>query len=300
MTFTAQDLRYRAEQTYPALYAYLEQHARRYLGPLKFDANEVEAVVDHVIEQLVKMGLFDGGDRTPLTILDQLSNAQFYAFLKNSVKHKAIDRRRKRHLDISSFSELESREGEEGVDDPLNELVEPLWGVPLATPEEITLRLASQHELRKHLVHCLLALKSAPKQLLAMIQELQEFDATALFQNILEKLHDDTLVSLMGTPIPHESQHKDHAHKKLRRCLQQQSTNLTVRVALRLTEYGIHSANEYIADIQSLAQDDLSADDVRVALHELVAEGFLDWQGEDLVHITPDQMKRLAHYYRDE
>ncbi|GER88310.1 hypothetical protein KDW_24720 [Dictyobacter vulcani] len=65
MPFTANDLRYRAEQSYPLLYAYLHRNAQRYLGALKYDAFEVDTVIGHVVEQLVRLGILGGEDRTP-------------------------------------------------------------------------------------------------------------------------------------------------------------------------------------------------------------------------------------------
>src|SRR5881227_3555765 len=100
MPFTAHDLRYHAEQTYPALYAHLSWHAQRSLDVLKYDPVELDMVVGHVVEQLLRIGLLDGEDRTPLTVLDGLSNAQFYAFLNRSIRNKAIDRLRKRRLQM--------------------------------------------------------------------------------------------------------------------------------------------------------------------------------------------------------
>src|SRR5947199_2917487 len=106
MPFTAHDLRYKAEETYPALYAHLSRHAQSYLRSLRFDAFELDIVVGHVVEQLVRMGLLGGEDRTPLTALDKLPDAQFYAFLNRSIRNKAIDRLRKRHLPVSFVTEL--------------------------------------------------------------------------------------------------------------------------------------------------------------------------------------------------
>lgn len=83
MPFTANDLRYHAEQNYPLLYAYLHRHAQRYLGALKYDAFEVDVVVGHVVEQLVRLGLLGATNTTPLCALDRLNDAQFYAFLMN-------------------------------------------------------------------------------------------------------------------------------------------------------------------------------------------------------------------------
>ena len=106
MPFSAEDLRYRAEQTYPTLYAYLSRQAVNHLGALKNDTFEVDLVVGHVIEQLVKLGLLGGEDKQPLTALDRLSAAQFYTFLGHMVRNKAIDRLRKRHMQVTSFSDL--------------------------------------------------------------------------------------------------------------------------------------------------------------------------------------------------
>lgn len=305
MPFTAHDLRYHAEQSYPLLYAYLHRNAQRFLGALKYDAFEVDTVIGHVVEQLVRLGLFGGGDKTPLTALDRLTDAQFYTFLSRSIRNKAIDRLRKRRLQVSTAAELSMSEDANGDDDPLDDAVESLWGeTPFATPEEITLKLASQAELRNLLKHCILVLAAAPYQLQAVIQELQDVGADELLHTIIEDLHNSLPSSLQenAPPNPHMSQHKDHAHKKLRHCLQERSSNLTVMVALRLTGYTTVSrgTDDYSVAIQALTQDDLSEDDVRAGLKELVAEGLLNWQGEDAVRLTAAQLKRLARYYRDE
>src|SRR6266702_1054339 len=110
MPFTAHDLRYHIEQSFPVLYAYLQQRARRYLGPLKFDAFEMDLVVEHVIEQLVRLGILGSGDHVPENALDRLSPAQFYAFLNHSIRNKSIDRLRKHRLPVSTFAELEAPE----------------------------------------------------------------------------------------------------------------------------------------------------------------------------------------------
>jgi len=303
MPFTAHDLRYKAEETYPALYTHLSRHAQRFLGSLKYDSNELEIVVGHVVEQLVRLGLLGGEDKTPLNALDQLTNAQFYAFLNRSIKNKAIDRLRKRRVLVSSMAELESAAVSAGEDDPFNEVVETVWGPPpFATPEEATLQLASQQDLRNMLKHCLKTLSAAPRQLQAMLQELDEFGATELLHTVIEEVKEEDPHALENLSLAHVSQHKDHAHKKLRHCLQQQSTHLTVMVALRLTEYGVRSTNaqEYRVDIQTLAQEQLSQGDVRTGLNELVVEGYLDWYGTDVVHVTANQMKRLQRFYKDE
>jgi DNA-directed RNA polymerase specialized sigma24 family protein len=304
MPFTARDLRYRPEQSYPLLYAYLHRNAQRYLGAFRYDAFEVDTVIGHVVEQLVRLGLLGGGDKTPLGALDRLTDAQFYAFLNRSVKNKAIDRLRKRRLQVSTASELEAP-GDVEDEDPLEDAVEPAWGaIPFSTPEAITLHLASQQELRAMLKHCILVLSVAPHQLQAVMQELREYGADELLGAVIAELRLSLPAAAEETdqPTPHMSQHKDHAHKKLRRCLQQQSTNLTVAVALRLTDYKQLSTatNNDTITIQDLAQGGLSVDDVRAGLKELVAEGLLDWHGEDDLHLTAAQVKRLARFYREE
>src|SRR5260370_6877590 len=261
MPFTAHDLRYQPEESYPLLYAYLHRNAQRYLGALKCDAFEVGMVIGHVVEQLGRLGLLGGKEYTPLTALDRLTDAQFYAFLCHSVRNKAIDRLRKRRLQMNTSAALEAQEAE-GDNDPLNDAVESLWGaIPFATPEEIILQLASQRDLRNVLKHCILQLKSAPHQLQAVIQELQEIGVDDLLHSIIDELH----LSLAAEPEPHMSQHKDHAHKKLRLCLQQQSSNLAVMFALRLTNYIKLSVVKFhtdrdsnVVDIQALAHQDLS------------------------------------------
>jgi len=299
MPFTAHDLRYQTEHSYPLLYAYLHRNAQRYLGALKYDAFEVDTVIGHVVEQLVRLGLLGGGSQTPLTALDRLTDAQFYTFLSRSVRNKAIDRLRKRHLQVNAVAELETNDDENADNDPLHSTVESLWGTtPFATPEELTLHLASQNHLRAVLRHCILALSAAPNQLQAILQELQEMGADTLLQSIQTELQ----LPLSHEPVMHLSQHKDHAHKKLRYCLQQQSSNLTVIVALRLTIYTktATGSNNYTVDIQTLAQHDLTEDMVRKGLDELVIAGLLDWHGETIVHLTAVQLKRLGRFYKEE
>ncbi|MBE3558017.1 MAG: hypothetical protein IMW89_02190 [Ktedonobacteraceae bacterium] len=298
MPLTARDLRYHPEQSYPLLYAYLHRHAQRYLGTFRFDAFEVDIVIGHVVEQLVRLGLLGGGDQTPPTALDRLTDAQFYAFLNHSVKNKAIDRLRKRRLQVSAASELIGPE-EEDEENPLDNVTEPVWGsAPFSTPEEIVLHLASQQQLRNLLKHCILLLRAAPHQLQAVVQELQEYGADDLLRAVLE----DISTSLPASAGPHASQHKDHAHKKLRSCLQQQSTNLTVMVALRLIECKQFDARTgaFSVDISTLTREDLSDASVREGLQQLVAEGLLDWHGEETINLTPAQMKRLSRFYREE
>ena len=307
MPFTAHDLRYHAEESYPLLCAYLQRYAQRFLGSMKFDAFELDLVVGHVIEQLVRLGLIGGGDRTPLTALDNLTEAQFMAFLHRSLRNKIIDRWRKRHLQVSTLSELEAPEGAEGEDSLLNDVVEPVWGPPpFATPEEAALAIASQRELRNLLKHCILSLGAAPRQLQAVLQEIEEMGCAELLHSLTEELA--PMLPPAEEPVTppahlaHLSQHKDHAHRKLRHCLQEQSTNLTVTIALRLTEYGVHNAasNTFEVDMRTLAKDGLSAGDVRLGLTGLVAQSLLDWHGEEIVRLTATQRKRLSRYYREE
>src|SRR5579859_3521923 len=145
MTFTAHDLRYHAEQTYPALYAHLNWQANRSLDVLKYDPVEVDLVVGHVVEHLLHSGLLGGEDKTSLTILDGLSNAQFYAFLNRSIRNKAIDRLRRRRLQMTYATDQEGTEGTDAEEDILSEATENLGGgAPFSTPEQITYALASQ------------------------------------------------------------------------------------------------------------------------------------------------------------
>lgn len=302
MPFTANDLRYHAEQNYPLLYAYLHRHAQRYLGALKYDAFEVDVVVGHVVEQLVRLGLLGAADTTPLCALDRLSDAQFYAFLNRSVKNKAIDRLRKRRLLINTTAEFEGPDSTDADDNPLNDAVTSIWGTtPFKTPEDTALFLVTHNELRNLLKHCIMVLGSAPHQLQAIIQELQELGADDLLHTVIEALPHAERV--LETPKDaHMSQHKDHAHKKLRHCLQEQSTNLTVTIALRLTKYATRAAttNDYTVDVLTLAQQDVTESDVCMSLKQLVEERVLNWQGEDVVHLTTAQMKQLTRFYKEE
>lgn len=305
MPLTAHDLRYHAEQSFPLLYAYLHRHAQRNLGALKYDATEVDAVVGHVLEQLVRLGLLGCADKTPLNALDNLTDAQFYAFLNRSVRNKAIDKLRKRRLLVTTTAELEAAYTDENDRDsnPLDEAVESIWGVkPFDTPEEIAIFLASQHDTRCMLKHCIMTLKNAPHQLEAVLQELRDIGAIELLQELEAEIAD---MHLDPTEVTHLSQQKDHAHKKLRHCLQERSTNLIVVVALRLTEYGTQEAqtaipSEYAVTLQTLAQQDLTLEDVRRALKQLVAEKLLDWHDEETVRLSKEQMKHLTRFYQPE
>jgi len=299
MPFSAHDLRYHLEDYYASLYAYLHHRAQRYLGSLAFDAFEVDQVVGHVIEQLARFHILGGGDAAPKTALDNLTNAQFYAFLNRSAKNKAIDRLRKYRSPTNTLTELEKSGGHEEDSNPMSDVVESLWGtIPFATPEEAALAAASQQTLRRLLKQCIEKLSVAPHQLQAVIQELEEIGADELAQAVRQEfaaLVDDA-------PLAHVSQHKDHAHKKLRHCLQQSSSNLGVLVALRLSEYGVHAtaSNEITVHIQTLVQDNLSEKEVQTGLQHLVAEGLLDWSGEETIRLTSSQCKRLARFYEGE
>ena len=300
MPFSAHDLRYHLEETFPVLYAYLYQRAQRYLGPLKYDAFEVDQVVEHVIEYLTRFGVMGGGDSAPETALDRLTNAQFYAFLNRSIQNKAIDRLRKKRPPMYTLTERESSGALEDEIDPLNEASESFWGAaPFATPEEAAVEAASQDEFRSLLKHCIKALSGAPRQFQAVIQELAELGADELIEDMRAEFPEVFPADLQ---LAHLSQHKDHAHKKLRHCLQKSSTNLAVMIALRITEYGEHltGGDELSVHISTLAQEDLSEDDVRMGLKHLVTEGLLNWHGEQIVRCSSVQEKRLARFYEGE
>lgn len=298
MPFSAHDLRYHLDQHYAALIVYLQQHARRYLGTLAFDAVEVDRVVGHVIEQLTHLHILGGGDHAPETALDHLTNAQFYAFLNRCVKNKAIDRLRKHRAPTSTLAELERPGGEEDEVQPMESVVETLWGtIPFATPEETALEAASRQNLRQLLKHCIEALSPAPRQLEAVLQELEELDADDMAREIRQFCD----LPASDAPLAHASQHRDHAHKKLRRCLQQNSSNLAVLVALRLSEYEATSTGADVipVDIRTLARDNLSMKDVQMGLKHLTTEGLLDWRGEETLRLLPSQCKRLARFYEE-
>jgi len=299
MPFTAHDLRYNLPDSFPKLYAYLHLRAKLSLGTFSYDADEVELVIEHVIEQLTKLGLLGGGDHTPETALDRLNAAQFHAFLNRSVKNKAIDRLRKRRLPTSSLSAFEDAGNIEEENDPLNTISDSIWGSPpFSTPETAALQAACQKDLRMLIKHCIEGLSSAPRQLLAVIQELEEMG----MEDLARDLKGEYASLLAHVELSHLSQHKDHAHKKLRQCLQYSSTNLAVLVALRLTEYGQNSTSidEISVDIKAIMYERLSEEDVRTGLHHLARIGILDWHGEEVVHITSDHRKHLAHFYEEE
>jgi hypothetical protein len=219
------------------------------------------------------------------------------------VKHKAIDRLRKRRLLVSTVADLSVTGGEE-ENDVLNNVIESIWGMtPFSTPEEITLALASNEETRKMLKDCIERLKAAPHQYQAVIQELKEIDALELLARLRE---DEQKSADVEAPPEHLSQHKDHAHKKLRHCVQKKSSNLIVKLALRLSEYGQRtSTGDRLVVIETLTRNeegeiDLSEDEVKMGLKQLVVGGLLHWSGEDPVHLVVSQVKRLGRYYEGE
>ncbi len=298
MPFTAYDLRYNLQDNFPTLCAYLQQRAKRWLSTFAYDSYEVDVVVGHVIEQLTRIGLLGGGDLAPETALDRLSNAQFYAFLNQSVKNKAIDRLRRHRLPTSTLSEFESAGNIEEENDPLNIVADSIWGSPpFPTPEAAALQAASQEELRILLKRCIEELSSAPRQLQAVIQELDEIGAGDLFQELKEEFR----TQLADLKLSHLSQHKDHAHKKLRHCLQKSSTNLAVLVTLRLTEYGQYSTgiDEISVDIKTLVNESITEGEVLKGLNHLVRVGLLDWHGEEIVRFSSVQLKHLARFYEE-
>ena len=299
MPFSAKDLRYHLEESYPALCTYIQHRAQRYLGQLAFDAFETDQVVGHVIEYLTRIQLLGGGDQAPKTALDDLSNAQFYTFLNRMVQNKAIDRLRRRRLPMSTTGELEEQGNPDDDNDPLNSVVEPFWGdVPFANPEEAALEAVSQEQLRALLKKCIETLSASPRQLQAVIQELEELGAGDLVQEVRA----DVPLELEASAVAHLSQHKDHAHKKLRLCLQKNSTNLAVMIAIRLTEYGTESngTDELSVPLQTLTQKDLSLREVQTGLQHLTRAGLLNWQGEESVSLTLIQRKLLTRFYEEE
>lgn len=299
MPFSANDLRYHLEYSYSALCTYLQHRAQRYLGQLAYDAFEVDQVTGHVIEYLMRIQLLGGGDHSPKTALDELSTAQFYTFLNRMVQNKAIDRLRRRRLPMSTTSELEAQGNPDEENDLLNSVVEPFWGdVPFANPETAALEAVTQEQLRRLLKKCIEALCAAPRQLQAVLQELEELGASEL----INEVRADLVPQLEETPLAHLSQHKDHAHKKLRLCLQKNSTNLAVMLAIRLIEYGAYSSgtDEIAVPLQVLARDGLSLREVQMGLQHLAHADLLDWQGEETLALTPAQQKQLTRFYEDE
>ena len=299
MPFTAHDLRYNLQDNYPKFAAYLQQRAQRHLGQLAYDPNEVDLVVGHVVEQLARLGLLGGGDDSPESTLDRLSNAQFYAFLNQSVKNKAIDRLRKRRLPISTSAELQASVGTEVENDPLNEYAESLWGAPpFATPEEEVLSSVSQQELRDLLKNSIRALSSEPRQLQAVLRELEEVGATELLKDLLEEFKDSSFATY--NQLYDYSRDKELAHNKLRQLLQKGSDILINKIASRLVVQKPRLINDdkVLVTIPDLAQEDLSIRDVRTGLRQLTTEGFLNWNDEETFYITQAQIRRLKRLFK--
>jgi len=48
-----------------------------------------------------------------------------------------------------------------------------------------------------------------------VILELEEFDAVDLLHEVIEELKETEASPAIETSLPHASQHKDHAHKKI-------------------------------------------------------------------------------------
>ena len=140
-------------------------------------------------------------------------------------------------------------------------------------------------------------MSAAPRQLQAVIQELDEIGAGDLFQELKEEFR----TQLADLELSHLSQHKDHAHKKLRHCLQKSNTNLAVLIALRLTEYRQYSTgtDEMSVDIKTLVKESISEAEVQKGLNHLVRVGLLDWHGEEIVRFSSVQLKHLARFYEE-
>lgn len=301
MPFSAYDLRYHLTEHYASFCAYLQHRAKRALGVLATDAFEVDQVVGHVIEQLVRLHILGTGDTFPQTALDQITTAQFYAFLNRSIKNKAIDRLRRYRVSTSTLAELERSGSEDDDVNVLDNQVESLWGtIPFATPEEAALEAASHELMRRVLKECIKGLSAAPKQLQAVIQELENLGVDDLVEDVRRESGMLPGVDSMEHPLPNASQHRDHAHRKLRQCLQRTSTHLAVVLALRLLEYeespGTHLCS---VKIETLRQTNLSEREVQTGLRHLVSEGLLDWQGEEIVQFSSEQRKHLERYFEE-
>ena len=67
-----------------------------------------------------------------------------------------------------------------------------------------------------------------------------------------------------------------------------------------MTEYTDLVKKKNTVHVQTLIETDLSESDVRTGLRALSAEGLLNWDGEDTILLTPEQVKRLARYYKCE
>ncbi len=299
MPFTVYDLRYHLTEHYASLYAYVQHRARRYLGQLGADTFEVDQVVSHVIEQLTRLDILGTGDNAPKTVFDDFTDAQFYAFLNHMVRNKAIDRLRKHRVPTSTLADLERPGGEDDESPPMDSIVKSVWGtVPYATPEEAALEAASSEELRKLLKDCIMALRAAPRQLQALVKEMIDLGA----KDLVDEMRPELGELLKDVPLEHVSQHRDHAHKKLRYCLQKNSTNLAVIVALRLSQYEVDSSGSHMCrvELKTLEHDDLSEKEVRTGLKHLVIEGLLDWHDEEIVMFSLEQRKQLARFYEED
>jgi hypothetical protein len=201
-------------------------------------------------------------------------------------------------LPTSSLSAFEDQGNIEEENDPLNTVANSIWGSPpFPTPEVAALQAASQKDLRMLIKRCIEELNSAPRQLLAVIQELDEMG----MGDLVQELKGEFRMQLADLELSHLSQHKDHAHKKLRHCLQHSSTNLAVLVALRLTEYGQYSnGNDEISiGIEALVDERISEEAVLKGLNHLARVGLLDWHGKEIVRITSVQLKHLARFYEE-
>lgn len=298
MPFTVHDLKYHLNEHFASLYTYVQHRARRYLGQLGTDTFEVDQVVGHVLEQLTRLHILGTGDNAPITVFDDFTNAQFYAFLNHTVRNKAIDRLRKHRIPTSTLADLERPGGEDDESPPMDSIVQSLWGTaPYATPEEAALEAASNEELRRLLRDCIMALRAAPRQLQAVVKEMIDLGA----DDLVEEMRPELGELLKDVPLEHASQHRDHAHKKLRYCLQKSSTNLAVIVALRLSEYEADSSGSHMCrvELKTLEHDDLSEKEVRTGLKHLVTEGLLVWYGDEIVLFSIEQRKHLARFYEE-
>jgi DNA-directed RNA polymerase specialized sigma24 family protein len=304
MLFSARNLRYHIEDCYSSFCSFLQRRAKFYLRQLGHDSMEVDEVVAHIIEQLTRLGLIGARDDQPPTLLEQLTDAQFLAFLNRSIKNKAIDRLRKKRLPVSLAAGIETYGEVEEEKDPFEDRVETVWSKPpFATPEEAALEAVKNTFLLVLLKECIRLLGNAPHQLLALEQEFEELGV----EELVQFMHQEFDAQLTNVEADHMSQHKDHAHKKLRLCLQGSSNNLRVLVALRLSQYGQHATKtgERSVPIKQLMTDtqgkqDLSDQEVKRALGYLVSRGLLNWQGEEIVRFSFAQAKRLARYYEKE
>src|SRR5207237_168485 len=98
----------------------------------------------------------------------------------------AIDRLRRRRLQVSPVSILETSAEGEGESNLLNETTESIWGtIPFATPEEVALQVASRQELRNLLKHCIKALSGAPRQFRAVLQNMKVRTPTGRFISLI-------------------------------------------------------------------------------------------------------------------